>query len=295
MPPENRRRRSHKDIFIAFMSNTDIQRELLMETRTPLQVLQLALNRERGQENQKAINTQLNRGTPIPLNQISYIQRNQTPSQTPLPRITTWNPKPQRNDTPANQCRRCGLQFIPEHLQVCPPKRVQCNLCKKVGHYSNVCRSAQFLLQTQQITPQKNLPQVRRVRNTRATTNTQSIPNTSQDAQSYKNDEPLDLKNTFFIQEIFDNWNTVNFIKPKSFNNENPAKHSPKLSDKIWIRTTWYQTEIDWLADKGSPRSFVSKEEADRILQSCKTSKCKHPKDSFTKYRCFNNFEIPIT
>ena len=43
-----------KDIFIAY---TDIQRELLMETRTPLQKLRFALNRKRGQENQRAINT----------------------------------------------------------------------------------------------------------------------------------------------------------------------------------------------------------------------------------------------
>ena len=48
-----------KDIFIAFMTNPDIQRELLMETRTAQQVLQFALNRERGQENQKAIKSQL--------------------------------------------------------------------------------------------------------------------------------------------------------------------------------------------------------------------------------------------
>ena len=49
-----------KDTFIAFMTNPDIQKELLMETRTAQQVLQFALNRERGQENQKAINSQLN-------------------------------------------------------------------------------------------------------------------------------------------------------------------------------------------------------------------------------------------
>ena len=42
-----------KDIFIAFMTNPDIQRELLMETRTAQQVLQFALNRERGQEIKK--------------------------------------------------------------------------------------------------------------------------------------------------------------------------------------------------------------------------------------------------
>ena len=220
-----------KDIFIAFMSNTDIQGELLMETRNPLQVLQFALNLERGQWNQKAINTQLNRTTTIPLNQLSYIQRNQTPSQTPRWRIPTRNPQPQRNAILPNPCILCGLQFTPK--QVCPTKRVQCNLCKKVEHYSKVGRSAKFLWQTQQITPQQNLPQTRRVRKVRATTNTKSLPNTSQAAQLDKNDEPIDLENIFFIQEIFDNWSTVNFLKPKSFNIENPAEHSPKLSDKI--------------------------------------------------------------
>ena len=54
-----------KDIFIAFMTNTDSQRELLMETRTAQQVLQFALSREQGKDNQKAIASQLNRYPPI--------------------------------------------------------------------------------------------------------------------------------------------------------------------------------------------------------------------------------------
>ena len=143
----------------------------------------------------------MNGAPPISLNQISYIQRNQTPNQTPRPRTPTRNPKPQRNATPLNPSRRCRIQFTPEHLQVCPAKRIQVNLCKKVGHYSKVCRSAKFLWQIRQITPQQNLLQTRRVRNLRATTNTQALPKD-------KNEEPIDLENTFFIQKIFDNWNT---------------------------------------------------------------------------------------
>ena len=53
-------------------------------------------------------------------------------------------------------------------------------------------------------------------------------------------------------------------------------------------------TEIDWLADTGSPRSFVCKLEAKRILQQCKSAKWKDPTGCQTKYRCFNNIEIPI-
>ena len=58
---------------------------------------------------------------------------------------------------------------------------------------------------------------------------------------------------TFYIKDIFDNWNTVNFVQPKSFNNQKPAKYSPKLSDEIWIRTTSNNTEIDWIAGTGRP------------------------------------------
>ena len=69
----------------------------------------------------------------------------------------------------------------------------------------------------------------------RETKNTQTIPNTNQDSQSDKNDESVDLENTFFIQEIFDNSNTVNSVKPITFNNNKPVKYSPKISDEIWI------------------------------------------------------------
>ena len=42
-----------KDFFIAKMNNTTIQMELLSEVRTPAQVVNFALSRERGQANQK--------------------------------------------------------------------------------------------------------------------------------------------------------------------------------------------------------------------------------------------------
>ena len=121
-----------KDIFIAFMTNPDIQRDLLMETRTAQQVLQFALNRERGQENQKAINSQLNRYSPHAFEQISNITTTpRNTSFTPRPRPPIRNTRTQRPTFIPNPCRRCGIQFSIEHLQVCPAKKVQCNLCKK--------------------------------------------------------------------------------------------------------------------------------------------------------------------
>ena len=48
-----------KDLFIALMNNTEIQSELLTKTRTPSQVLKYAMNKKRGQENQRAIEGRL--------------------------------------------------------------------------------------------------------------------------------------------------------------------------------------------------------------------------------------------
>ena len=62
-----------KDFFIAKMNNTTIQMELILEVRTPAQVLNFALSRERGQENQKEI---LRSSAPNWSNQINAINNN---------------------------------------------------------------------------------------------------------------------------------------------------------------------------------------------------------------------------
>ena len=221
------------------MTNPDIQRELLMETRTAQQVLQFALNRERGQESQKAINSQLNWYSPHAFEQISNITTTlRNTSFTPRQRPPIRNSQTQRPTTTSNPSRRCGIQFSIEHLQVCPAKKVQCNLCKKIGHYSKVCRSAKFMWQTQQIKPQTTptqqiFPQTRRLRNIRPAQEQQQKEPQLQEIQTELTDETLDLENTFYIQEVFDSWNTVNFIHPKNFVHAHPQKLSPNISDEI--------------------------------------------------------------
>ena len=112
-----------KDFFIAFRSNADIQRELLMETRTPSRVLQFAVNSQRGQENQKAINVHLNRHPLLLLVQLSLVQRNQTPTQNPRQGTPIRRQQTQRTPTLLYPCRRRGIQLTPEHLQISPAKK----------------------------------------------------------------------------------------------------------------------------------------------------------------------------
>ena len=160
-------------------------------------------------------------------------------------------------------------------------------------------RSAKLKWQTQQkkpqqILPQQNIPQTRRVRNIRPSQEQQQIATQSQDTQPENMEETVDLENTYYIQKVFDSWNTVNFINPKSFKTAQPHTLSPSISDKIWIKTSTDTFDTDWLADTGSPRSFICKTEAERILRQCKSTKWKEPSGNQIQYRCFNNLEIPI-
>ena len=185
-----------------------------METRNPQQLLQFALNHERGQETQRAINTQMKGPSPITYNQMSYIapnQRNQAYNQTTshthtkLP-TTTQHHHPKSMQTMWNTTHSRTLANMPS--QENPMQLLQKNWTLKQS-----VPISKILWQTQQITPQQNTPQSRRVRNTRATTRNQHTPIPNQDTQQDNNDETADLKNTFFIQEVFESWKTVNFIK----------------------------------------------------------------------------------
>ena len=49
-------------------------------------------------------------------------------------------PRPASAPTPGKQCYRCGGQHLANNMS-CPARGVQCNSCKKMNHFSKVCRS----------------------------------------------------------------------------------------------------------------------------------------------------------
>ena len=120
-----------KDFFIAKMKNTAIQMELLSEVRTPAQVLNFALSRERGQENQKEIYWS---SAPNWNNTISAVNNTRR-----APRLQQQQ-SPQTNKT-NEQSWRCGGTFSAGHMNQCPAKQATCNICKKTGHFAKMCRS----------------------------------------------------------------------------------------------------------------------------------------------------------
>ena len=104
-----------KDLFISNMKNTSIQMDLLSEVRTPQQVLNFAINRERGQANQQEIIRA--HSNSISWSQVSYIRnrprpnfQQRTPQQPILPTPTSGKIEP---------WYKCGHPFIKNHLNMC--------------------------------------------------------------------------------------------------------------------------------------------------------------------------------
>ena len=117
-----------KDLFISNMNNTAIQMDLLSEVRTPQQVLNYAIHRERGQANQQEI---LRANSTSTWNQVTYIRQNRRP-QAILPTPQSGKIVP---------CWKCGNPFTPNHLQNCPARNTTCKICKKQGHFSSMCKA----------------------------------------------------------------------------------------------------------------------------------------------------------
>ena len=112
-----------KDFFIAKMNNSAIQMELLSEVRTAAQVLNIALSRDRGQENEKEI---LRTSAPNWNSQVNAIANNNT---RPAPR--PQQQKIQQTNKTNEQCWRCGGGFTARHMNQCKAKQAVCNICKK--------------------------------------------------------------------------------------------------------------------------------------------------------------------
>ena len=65
------------------------------------------------------------------------------------------------------------------------------------------------------------------------------------------------------------------------------------MPKEIWVETTTNKLKIQWLADTGSPRSFITKDQANKIMEHNPKVKLQQY-TSKTKYKCFNSNNIKI-
>ena len=91
-----------------------------------------------------------------------------------------------------------------------------------------------------------------------------------------------------------EDWSAVNTIIPTGFNEVDNVSLNKEAGGEFWVKTNYNNSELDWLADTGLPRSFMQYSKAQEIVSKNTTSEITAFKEK-TRYKCFNNQEIKIT
>ena len=105
--------------------------ELLSEVRTPAQVLNFALSRERGQENQRKT---------LQSHSANSNEVNATSTKAPMKNSSTSERTNKQTHKKSNHVGDVEHPSSKDN-NVCPAKQAQCNICKEMGHYAKPCRS----------------------------------------------------------------------------------------------------------------------------------------------------------
>ena len=233
--------------------------ELLSEVRTAAQVLNFALSRERGQENQKQI---LSSSAPNWNSQVNTIMNKNV-----RPTSRTQQQSTQQVNKPNEQCWRCGGSFTAGHMNQCTAKQAVCNICKKTGHFAKICRSKIPLLPTrrqnqrgpsQRPQGQSNQLKVRQIQE-------QLIEEEIEEEEEQT--ESVDPECALYIKELSEDWADINHIAPESFTEVQNVQLNTTMPKEIWVETTANKLKVHWLAVTRSPRSFIIKEQANKILE----------------------------
>ena len=106
--------------------------------------------------------------------------------------------------------------------------------------------------------------------------------------------ESVDPESALYIKELSEDWADINHIAPEIFTEVNNVQLNAALPKEIWVETTTTnKLTIQWRADTGSPRTFMSKEQANKIMEQNPKIRLQ-PYTSQTKYKCFNYNNIKI-
>ena len=265
-----------RDLFIANMSNDEVQKDLLAETKTPEQTLDYAIRREKGLENQILIRKQRSASnmptTTVKLEPVGFVaKRNNTNNnrysskgrrQRQQSQQRGYTQRQQRNQN--KQCFKCGNPFGPGHLQQCPAKDKICNKCTKRGHYARLCKSSEV--------------------------------NAIQEDQSA---EQISHVNYMQAGDLIPGWelihpddSTTNSIRfeSKSVNQIDEFELKGHL-----VRVRCGHNDLVFIADTGSPTSFINQRTANLILSTVKSAKRIQTTktDEANRMVCYNGYKIP--
>ena len=163
----------------------------------------------------------------------------------------------------------------------------QCNICKKPGHFAKMRRLQIPPIPKNRGHFQRQNQQTRNVKNINEEEEEKIAPPLEEEEESETNDpEP-----TMYITE---DWNKINYIEKEFKEIKNHDLNSTTQQGEIIIQTTIKDNnKINWLADTGSPRSFVDITTTNELLQNNKHM-ILEPYNGQMKFKCFNNQDIPI-
>ena len=140
--------------------------------------------------------------------------KNQRPTQRPQ------QPSTQQQNKTNEQCWRCGGIFTAGHMNQCTAKQATCNICKKSGHFANMCRSkfpplparrTNQRVQQQRPHGQSNQLRVRQIQE-------QLI---DEEEPEQEETESVDPESALYIKELSEDWADINHIVADSFTEVN--------------------------------------------------------------------------
>ena len=87
-------------------------------------------------------------------------------------------------------------------------------------------------------------------------------------------EETIDPESTCYIREMMEDWqNTTNFIHSVKFTNEKVSDINKTRRGEFWLKRNTNKIQTYWLADTGSPGSFMNIQTAKNLL----VDNAKHP------------------
>ena len=164
---------------------------------------------------------------------------------------------------------------------------MQCKICKKVGHYTSLCTAKMPERRpprgpTNNTSPQFKQQQTRRVKHIKQETE-----------ESDHTEESVDAEAALYIKELHEDWANINTIRPMEFVQKGKDEINKDPYGEFWVETTTARNKIQWLADTGSPRSFINIDMTAKLQQEIPNVRITEYRET-TVSKSFTNNNIEI-
>ena len=171
-------------------------------------------------------------------------------------------------------------------MNKCAAKQATCSICKKTGHSTKMCRSKIPPLPARKTNPRRSY---QRPQGQGSQLKVRQIQENLIEEKELNEIESVDPESALYIKELSEDWADVNHMAPSSFSVVKNIILNLTQPKEIWVETSiTNKFRIQWLADRGRPRSFITLDQANKIMKNNPLIKLQSY-TSQTKYRCFNN------